>query len=277
MEYNKFSSEGIFVLSQFLKDNNTLEKLDLYSNRIENEGCKHLAKAIQTNRTLGYLGLFGCKITDEGALYFLPALQNNKALKEVVLENNSISEIVLEAISHFLNRNKGLTTNLLPNVSDLIEKLIKKEDLILFSQFLSKPVSIPSNTTPNLLQVNNPIRKSSSQQNIANSNNTLTTEISSKPLKKDNILDGDELDLLSGNSTLIDKNNFSSGFEEGSHRTLKISYQSPMCTSHQQWISERDKLLQTLNQLSMERETTLHQVADLHQKVKQALPQSLYQ
>ncbi len=263
----------MFVLSQFLKDNSTLEKLDLYANRIESEGCKHIAKSIQTNRTLSFLGLFGCKIADDGALYFLPALQHNKILKDLVLDNNSISEVVLEAISHFLNRNKGFPTKPLPNISGLIEKLIKKEDLILFSDFLTNPVSIPTN---NLLQVNNPIRKSSSQQQIANNAQESKLPQLKFPLK-DALLDADELDLLQHSPILSDKNNLSSGIEEGSSKSLKISYITQSCSNPQQWISERDKLLQILHFKSIERDTTLHHVAELHQKAKQSVPHSIFE
>lgn len=269
----------MFVLSQFLKDNNTLERLDLYANRIESEGCKHIAKAIQTNRTLSFLGLYGCKISDDGALYFLPALQHNKVLKDLILDNNSISEVVLEAISHFLNRNKGLPTKPLPNVSVLIEKLIKKEDLILFTEFLSNPVPIPTN---NLLQVNNPIRKSSSQQNIANSSANSLQESSINPQHmksslKGGMLDADELDLLQNSPILSGGNNMSNGIEDGANKSQKISYITPTFSNSQQWIAEREKLLQILHSKSIERDTTLHQVAELHQKVKQSIPHSIFE
>lgn len=86
--------KGALAIAHMLKENKTLEKLDLSYNHIGDEGCVAIAVALRGNETLKCLNLMGNECAEtydmksEGGCYeaLLELLEKNKTLKDLILE-----------------------------------------------------------------------------------------------------------------------------------------------------------------------------------------------
>jgi Ran GTPase-activating protein (RanGAP) involved in mRNA processing and transport len=112
--YNKITSAGALILSEALKNNNTLEELELQDNQVSDHGVWHFANVLSVNNnTLKKLVLGNNAITDEGVKYLAQMLQSNRTLTFLGLSNNSITHQGLQIL-----------VNSILNYNTILQKLI---------------------------------------------------------------------------------------------------------------------------------------------------------
>ncbi|CAF1189407.1 unnamed protein product [Adineta ricciae] len=107
---NQITIYGVQILSDVLRYNKTLIKLDLSHNQINARGAQHLATALEFNNTLTHLNLSNSLIEIEGIKYFSNLLQENKTLTKLLLANNEIGDVGIQYSSDVLRNNTALTT-----------------------------------------------------------------------------------------------------------------------------------------------------------------------
>ena len=73
--YISFRAGDLF--KKFLKDNNTIQSLNLEFNELLQQGIEQMSEGIQSNRSLKYLNLKANGIKDEGLQYLSEALYGN--------------------------------------------------------------------------------------------------------------------------------------------------------------------------------------------------------
>lgn len=131
---NKFTSIGISVLADSLKDNKTLERLSLFDNQICDNAIYFLAKILSTNNgNLKKLDLGKNKITDQGVRHLAEMLKVNKTLTLLYLTQNEITDdgvvILADTIQNYnttiellhLSENKRLTDSCVDSLVSMIE------------------------------------------------------------------------------------------------------------------------------------------------------------
>ncbi len=97
------------LLEEMLRDNRTLQELNLARNRVESAGIGYLAEGLQHNNGLVSLSLQEClDITGENGLLLATILGVNSTLKELDLMRNRLSTEGLQALGEGLVVNKGL-------------------------------------------------------------------------------------------------------------------------------------------------------------------------
>ncbi|CAF2724422.1 unnamed protein product [Rotaria sp. Silwood2] len=104
-------ADGAYIISEALRDNNTLEKLFLSHNKIGDDGAKYLARALSgdNNSTLKQITLCHNDITDQGIEYLAKMLESNKTLTHLWLASNKITDQGLHMLCHVLmEKNKTL-------------------------------------------------------------------------------------------------------------------------------------------------------------------------
>ncbi|KAL7550286.1 hypothetical protein ACHAWF_013529 [Thalassiosira exigua] len=75
-----------------IRDNKTLEEVDLSFSKIGDEGAKSLANALGINTSLKEIGLSHNQISDVGAQHLAKSLAGNKTLHQVLISNNLIGD-----------------------------------------------------------------------------------------------------------------------------------------------------------------------------------------
>ncbi|CAF3879624.1 unnamed protein product [Rotaria sp. Silwood1] len=105
------TSEGAKIISEALRNNDTLVKLFLSHNKLGDDGINYIARALSgvNNSTLEQLNLCHNGITDQGAEYLARMLESNETLTHLWLASNEISDRGLERLCEVLiNKNKTL-------------------------------------------------------------------------------------------------------------------------------------------------------------------------
>ena len=100
--------EGAKVIAEALKQNASLQKLYLSSNSIGAEGAKAIAEALKENRSLQKLNLQCINIGDQGAKAIAEALKENPSLRELYIGWNNIGDQGAKAIAEALKENSSL-------------------------------------------------------------------------------------------------------------------------------------------------------------------------
>ncbi|CAF5204232.1 unnamed protein product, partial [Rotaria magnacalcarata] len=87
-----------------LKNNQSLERLDLTMNGLGNQGAILIAKMLSSNETLIELDMSNNRIEKDGADIFASKLEMNRRLKKLWFGNNNFgtlgSLVLLKAIDH---------------------------------------------------------------------------------------------------------------------------------------------------------------------------------
>ena len=89
LEFNWIGDEGARDFAASLKVSglsDTLQQLNLASNRIRDNGATYLAQALETNTSLIELNLGNNLIGNNGAIRIAEALKTNKTLRQLVLK-----------------------------------------------------------------------------------------------------------------------------------------------------------------------------------------------
>ena len=98
----------VTFLCDCLKEDNTLQELNLARNNITNEGAKKIAEAIQATKTLQKLNLYGNNISDDGAVAISDSLKINVSLQELYLAWNNIETEGAKKIAEAIQATKTL-------------------------------------------------------------------------------------------------------------------------------------------------------------------------
>ena len=98
----------VTFLYDCLKEDNTLQELNLAKNNITTEGAKKIAEAIQATKTLQKLNLYGNKISDDGAVAISDSLKINVSLQELDLTWNNITTEGAKKIAEAIQATKTL-------------------------------------------------------------------------------------------------------------------------------------------------------------------------
>ena len=105
--YNQLTlADGKFI--DAIANNNTLEHLSLYRNKIGIEGAKRLADALKVNNTLKSMGLHSNEIGAEGAKHIADALMENETLEEIDLDSNNIGDEGAKSIANCFMVNQSI-------------------------------------------------------------------------------------------------------------------------------------------------------------------------
>ena len=105
------------ILSDFIRINRSIKKIDLSSTRIQDSGLKSICEALKVNTTLKIVGLGDNFIGDEGCSYISDMLEHNKTLVGLSLEDNSnITHKGISEIAKSLRNNRSLKMITLPQV-----------------------------------------------------------------------------------------------------------------------------------------------------------------
>ena len=105
---NNITDEGAKVLAETIQVNTILQELNICKNEITDEGAKIFAEAIQINTTLQNLNMSQNKITDEGAKRLAEAIVINKTLQELNISINWISKEGVMRIVEACTKNRTL-------------------------------------------------------------------------------------------------------------------------------------------------------------------------
>ena len=106
LQQNEITANGAATIADGLRDNTTLETLELSGNQLRDKGIYHLTQVLAThNSTLQklYCGTNG--ITDHGAQYIAQLLKKNRVLTRLDLSFNEIGDRgvrrIANALAHF--------------------------------------------------------------------------------------------------------------------------------------------------------------------------------
>eukprot|EP01116_Phalansterium_solitarium_P011603 TRINITY_DN27338_c0_g1_i1.p1 TRINITY_DN27338_c0_g1~~TRINITY_DN27338_c0_g1_i1.p1 ORF type:complete len:632 (+),score=262.65 TRINITY_DN27338_c0_g1_i1:103-1998(+) len=105
---NKIDERGAQDLSEMLRLNRVLVKLDLATNFLCDAGATHFGAAIRDNKTLQFLDISTNKIGDSGGRAFVSNLRFNTGLRHLSIKNNSMTEETGEDLSNYIKLNHTL-------------------------------------------------------------------------------------------------------------------------------------------------------------------------
>ena len=105
---NNITTEGAKKIADAIKVTKTLQKLYLHSNNISNDGAAAISDSLKINVSLQELILASNDITTEGAKKIAEAIQVTKTLQKLYLHSNNISDDGAAAISDSLKINVSL-------------------------------------------------------------------------------------------------------------------------------------------------------------------------
>ena len=144
-------------LSNCLKEDNTLQHLNLCNHIINSTRARTVAKAIELNRTLRKLDISCNTLSNKGALVFSECLKNNTSLQELNMSENNIGNKAIVGIAEVIKINATLTK------LDISKNWITSEALL----YLLKAVK--ANSVLQFLNILHAIMSlSQSMQNLSN-------------------------------------------------------------------------------------------------------------
>ena len=107
-EYN--ADRLVMCLSECLKEDDTLQELNMSYNKITNEGAKMISEAIKVNKTLQKLNISENSISDDGAAAISDGLKCNSSLQELNISWNKITKEGIKLIAEAIKVNTTLHT-----------------------------------------------------------------------------------------------------------------------------------------------------------------------
>ena len=105
---NSIGKGGATTLAEMLKENRTLQQLNVSSNSIGDGGAIAIAEMLKENRTLQQLEVSGNSIGNEGATALAEMLKENRILQQLNVRNNSIGVGGATALAEMLKQNRTL-------------------------------------------------------------------------------------------------------------------------------------------------------------------------
>jgi hypothetical protein len=107
-EFCFIGPEGAKLISEAIKMNSILQKINLSGNYIEDEGAKWISEAIKMNSSLQEINLSGNSIGEEGAKWISEGIKVNSTLQELNLSHNFIGDEGVKWIAKGIEMNTSL-------------------------------------------------------------------------------------------------------------------------------------------------------------------------
>ena len=129
LSYNKITSEGAKMIGKTIKENKRLQKLEISGNSISDDGAAAISDGLKCNISLQELDMSWNEITSEGAKLIAEAIKANTTLHTLNLFQHYINDVlsfnmtVLTAVYH----NNTLMTLQLPYVYKDNKRLVSSE------------------------------------------------------------------------------------------------------------------------------------------------------
>jgi len=99
----------LLELQSAIQDHTKLQELYLFANKINSDGAKHISAIIKNKSFLSSIGLSNNKLYKAGAVEIADnGLKGKNQLVKISIENNSIGNEGLQAISHALGSCSGI-------------------------------------------------------------------------------------------------------------------------------------------------------------------------
>ena len=108
MFHNDITDRGVTALVEMLKENRTLQQLDISGNSIGGGGATALAGMLKENRTLQQLDVSGNSIGGGGATALAGMLKENRTLQQLDVSGNSIGSGGATTLAEKLKENRTL-------------------------------------------------------------------------------------------------------------------------------------------------------------------------
>ncbi|BFZ07051.1 hypothetical protein BsWGS_10090 [Bradybaena similaris] len=105
---NWIGTEGSRVMCRLLEENDYITNIALKENKIGSDGCLHVAKMIHINSGLRRLDLSGNELDDKCAEALSLALESNRNLRELNLSHNNFTEVGAQFIGMSIGANENL-------------------------------------------------------------------------------------------------------------------------------------------------------------------------
>ena len=105
---NQIGPLGAKLICDALKINKSITQLSFYDNNLGSKGAKYIADMLEVNKYIIELNLYGNQIQDEGAQYLSQSLQVNKSIRRLYLSSNQIGNNGLFYLSQALKNNNSL-------------------------------------------------------------------------------------------------------------------------------------------------------------------------
>ena len=88
LSYNVMTNDGIMIISDFLKKNNTVQELIMSNSMISDS---QISEVVQINTTLRKVSISNCDISDDGVVVISESVKKNDNLKELDISHNEIN------------------------------------------------------------------------------------------------------------------------------------------------------------------------------------------
>jgi len=108
MSENNITNEGAIRIAEAIKVNKVLQKLDISRNKLSNDGATAISDCLKYNNSLQKLNMSHNNITSEGAIRIAEAIKVNKVLQKLDIYCNKLSNAGATAISDCLKYNNSL-------------------------------------------------------------------------------------------------------------------------------------------------------------------------
>jgi Ran GTPase-activating protein (RanGAP) involved in mRNA processing and transport len=134
---NGLSENLIRPLSDAIKINHTLENLILETNSLGAQGCAIISEGLKFNKGIRFLNLRNNSLGFEGAKHISDMLMVNKTLNNLNLQANLLDEHSITLIADKIGYNTelkiiNLAFNQLPNANDVLTNLTLAKDVIIY-------------------------------------------------------------------------------------------------------------------------------------------------
>ena len=177
LSYNDIGDGGLSYLSESLKINSSLKKLNISDNHLTSNGLSYLSDALKINTGLDTLDISSLReINAEGMRYISESLKINKNLTEINISRNSRMDAKsIQYLSEFLKSNKSLRKIVLSS-NKIKEEGMKflSNSLILNSSLESIDLSINKIGSKGLKYLSDCLKINSSLKEIDISDNRCT-------------------------------------------------------------------------------------------------------
>ena len=104
----RITNVGAKKIGEAIQVNTTLQKLDIRGNTISDDGAAAISDGLKCNNSLQVLNISSNNITSEGAKKVGEAIKMNTTLRKLYINKNIISDVGLAAISDSLKSNNSL-------------------------------------------------------------------------------------------------------------------------------------------------------------------------
>ena len=175
--FKRITSEGAKLIAQAMKLNKTLKKLNISHNTIFDDGAAAISDSLKSNTSLQELDIRGNKITSEGAKLIAEAIKVNKTLKKFDIFYNAISDDGAAAISDSLQSNNSLQELSMGNNKITSEGAKKVAEAIKVNKTLKK-FDIFNNAISDdgAAAISDSLQSNNSLQELSMGNNKITSE-----------------------------------------------------------------------------------------------------